>query len=98
MFTDAVAAALADEEERVAKEALREEAVRRQEEEERTAVDSSNDVAEDVNVFSHNTEDHSAHGDMSDQEKEALPYEVNNIDHTEVTQSTFIKDVEKTFL
>ncbi|XP_058801902.1 glutamic acid-rich protein-like isoform X2 [Phymastichus coffea] len=82
LFNEAVAQAIQDELERVAKED--EEAKLRQEEEERedskiAEVEGSSDIV----AIEQHSEEHSDHANLSDQEIEAKPYE---LDHDEDTQ------------
>lgn len=86
MYNEAVAQAIADEEDRLVREKEKEDQKKKQEVEEEKDVQltASNGVASDgVVVDEHHSEEHSVHQDLSDQDNEAKPYEV---DHDEDTQ------------
>ena len=81
LFKEAVDQAIADEEERAAKEKAEEERKKLVEDEEKSGPVVSDYISES---FADEHIEHSDHADLSDQEKEALPYKPDDDEHTEV--------------
>ena len=92
MYNEAIAQAIADEQERVAKEMERDEQKKKQQEEEEEKITNlvagTNGISNEVAVDETPVDEHSHH-DLSDQEIEAKPYEVDNDEDTQVKTLTF---------